>query len=59
MITSPQAHESTIVAFPQRSIPKGIEYKEGKGVFQRVSNPRKAGRINKFNTIARSINHRR
>jgi hypothetical protein len=29
------------------------------GVFQRVSNPRKVGRINKFNTVAMSINHRR
>jgi hypothetical protein len=27
---SPQAHGYTIVAFPQRSIPMGIESKEGK-----------------------------
>jgi hypothetical protein len=39
-------HGSTIVALP-------------KIVFQQVSNPRKVGRINKFNTIAMSINHRR
>jgi hypothetical protein len=27
----PQVHKYTIVAFPQRSIPEGIESKEGKG----------------------------
>jgi hypothetical protein len=30
MTKNPQAHEYRIVAFPQGSIPKGIESKEGR-----------------------------